>query len=125
YPVMLAIDPLSIVASPTYVACSGAETWDILHASHNPKTKAEPAQIGNLQNNTDVVTITIGGDDVGFASVLAQCAYEQVPHHQMDGYGCSKEKEVYAPVAARIAALAGGPTAYTPQPDSKLIYSIQ
>lgn len=45
-----------------FAACSGAKTADVLNA-----------QIAALQDGTDLVTITIGGNDVGFGPVLQTC----------------------------------------------------
>ncbi|MBV9161490.1 MAG: SGNH/GDSL hydrolase family protein [Pseudonocardiales bacterium] len=49
-------------ASFTFAACSGAKTADVL-----------ATQISALQRNTDLVTITIGGNDAGFGPVLQTC----------------------------------------------------
>jgi len=53
-------------ASFGFVACSGARTDDVL-----------ANQISALQTNTDLVTITIGGNDVGFAAVLGTCTFAE------------------------------------------------
>ncbi|MGH3772090.1 MAG: SGNH/GDSL hydrolase family protein [Pseudonocardiaceae bacterium] len=45
-----------------FAACSGAKTADVL-----------ATQISALQPGTDLVTITIGGNDVGFVPVLQTC----------------------------------------------------
>jgi lysophospholipase L1-like esterase len=55
----------------TNLACSGAQTKDVV----NP-FKKQPAQVdalAALRPRPDVVTITIGGNDAGFASVLGAC----------------------------------------------------
>ena len=49
-------------ASVGFVACSGAKTADVL-----------ANQIPALQPSTDLVTITIGGNDAGFGAVLQTC----------------------------------------------------
>jgi lysophospholipase L1-like esterase len=49
-------------ASFRFVACSGATTGDV-----------QGSQITALDPGTDLVTITIGGNDAGFASVLRTC----------------------------------------------------
>ena len=49
-------------ASFTFVACSGATTADVL-----------ANQVAALGTATDLVTITIGGNDAGFAPVLQTC----------------------------------------------------
>jgi lysophospholipase L1-like esterase len=43
-------------------ACSGATTTDVLNN-----------QVSHLNDGTDLVTITIGGNDVGFATVVMTC----------------------------------------------------
>lgn len=45
-----------------FVACSGAETEDVLNR-----------QLGQLDRDTGLVTISIGGNDLGFAAVLTNC----------------------------------------------------
>lgn len=49
-------------ATFTFTACSGATTDDV-----------NSNQIGSLGTDTTLVTISIGGNDVGFTSVLTQC----------------------------------------------------
>jgi lysophospholipase L1-like esterase len=46
-----------------FVACSGAETSDVLSG-----------QVSSLSSATDLVTISIGGNDAGFADVITECA---------------------------------------------------
>ena len=55
----------------TNLACSGAQTADVVTPFKN-----QPAQVdalAALRPRPRVVTITIGGNDVGFASVLGAC----------------------------------------------------
>lgn len=47
-----------------FAACSGATTGDVLSG-----------QLGALSASTDLVTITVGGNDTGWAGVVQQCAY--------------------------------------------------
>ena len=51
----------------TFVACSGAKTGDVL-----------ANQVQSLSTSTNIVTITIGGNDAGFSSVITSCAYPLV-----------------------------------------------
>jgi lysophospholipase L1-like esterase len=53
----------------TDVSCSGATTAEMT----TPQGTAPP-QFDALSRSTDVVTVTIGGNDVGFASILGTCA---------------------------------------------------
>ena len=50
------------VSSFAFPACGGATTSDVLGS-----------QLGSLNANTDLVTITIGGNDIGFADVMTTC----------------------------------------------------
>jgi lysophospholipase L1-like esterase len=47
----------------TFIACSGAKTGDVL-----------ANQVQSLSATTNIVTITIGGNDAGFSSVITKCA---------------------------------------------------
>lgn len=58
----------------TDVTCSGAETVNI---TTNPQTTYDgdaPIQDGALSASTDIVTLTIGGNDLGFVDILTACA---------------------------------------------------
>lgn len=60
YPVLIA---QSQGLNLDYQACSGATTADVLNN-----------QVGALTPETDLVTMTIGGNDLGFADVITECA---------------------------------------------------
>jgi hypothetical protein len=71
YPRLLQDDPDLHLGPATFVACSGATTWNILNGQEN-----EPAQVKALSTNTKVVTITIGGNDVGFKDFATACTVD-------------------------------------------------
>jgi lysophospholipase L1-like esterase len=48
--------------SLTFVACSGATTGDVM-----------ASQIHSVTPDTDIVTVTIGGNDIGFSDLIVQC----------------------------------------------------
>jgi lysophospholipase L1-like esterase len=52
-------------SSFTFVACSGATTADVLNS-----------QIASVTSSTTLVSITIGGNDVGFSSVMETCVLD-------------------------------------------------
>lgn len=52
------------------VSCSGATTADMAV----PQGDGVPAQLDVLDRGTDLVTLTIGGNDIGFSTVLGTCA---------------------------------------------------
>ncbi|MET9887250.1 SGNH/GDSL hydrolase family protein [Streptomyces sp. NPDC006430] len=49
----------------SFVACSGARTGDVLSG-----------QLGPLNSGTDLVSITIGGNDAGFSDVMTTCVLQ-------------------------------------------------
>jgi lysophospholipase L1-like esterase len=57
------LDSQRIGAALSFVACSGATTSDV-----------EASQLGALSDSTTDVTITIGGNDIGFVDVITECA---------------------------------------------------
>ncbi|MFF4974745.1 SGNH/GDSL hydrolase family protein [Streptomyces sp. NPDC001083] len=59
----------STAATLTDVSCSGATTADMTAAQGTA-----PAQFAALRRGTDLVTVTIGGNDIGFSTVLGTCA---------------------------------------------------
>jgi lysophospholipase L1-like esterase len=56
-------------ATLTDVTCSGATTA----AMTAPQADGVPAQLDALDRGTDLVTVTIGGNDIGFSTVLGTC----------------------------------------------------
>jgi lysophospholipase L1-like esterase len=48
--------------SLTFVACSGATTTSLMSS-----------QIGSVTADTSIVTVTIGGNDIGFSNLIVQC----------------------------------------------------
>src|SRR5207244_7625532 len=100
YPVRLDTD-LSLGAI-SFRACSGAVTDDIYNP--NPANLPEVAQLTSLRDSTRTITLTIGGNDLGFEDVLA--------HHCVNGqragsYGCSNDRSLRQQVQSRLDALAG------------------
>jgi lysophospholipase L1-like esterase len=61
YPALIDVDRPNTTL--TFKACSGAKTGDVL-----------ANQVGALSSTTNIVTITIGGNDAGFSSVITKCA---------------------------------------------------
>jgi lysophospholipase L1-like esterase len=53
----------------TDVSCAGATTADMAAAEGST-----PAQFDVLDRGTDLVTVTVGGNDIGFSTVLGTCA---------------------------------------------------
>lgn len=87
----------------TFRACSGAVTDDFL--SSNPRNQNEPAQTvpSSLPSDTEVVVLTIGGNDAGFAEVIDQCV-DRAFHV---GWNCSDDVDVRHKLKNRLDALSG------------------
>ncbi|OLR91098.1 SGNH/GDSL hydrolase family protein [Actinokineospora bangkokensis] len=63
------------VGSFTDVTCSGARTAD-LTGPQVFRSGTNPPQLAAVTSSTDLVTLTIGGNDVGFGEIVATCARE-------------------------------------------------
>lgn len=93
-----------------FAACSGAVTDDFYMA--NPSNPNELAQLSRLNADTEVVTLTIGGNDAGFAHVLNKCiqGYRPEPPPAPFGWGCSKDDNLRRYIDKRLKALNGQKT---------------
>jgi hypothetical protein len=71
----LDLEPSISLQLQAFVACSGARTVDITATQQNPGIGQwnETAQKNYLSTSTNVVTITIGGNDVDFQSFARAC----------------------------------------------------
>jgi lysophospholipase L1-like esterase len=74
YPNLLAADPTLNLELVDFVACSGATTTDLLSGSNGGEGRNEPAQINALSNDTNVVSLTVGGNDIKFKEFATACA---------------------------------------------------
>lgn len=70
YPRLLADDTSLSLGSTAFVACSGATTDNVINGQWN-----EPAQVDALSEDTETVTITIGGNDIKFNGFASACLY--------------------------------------------------
>jgi len=107
-----------------YVACSGATTDTLLSGGFGDGAWGEPAQIKSLSSKTDRITLTIGGNDLGFAQVLRECIKN--PLASSSGWGCSTDSTLIEEVENRLSALDGTniDNYYEPE-NGRLIHSIQ
>ncbi|WP_018657172.1 SGNH/GDSL hydrolase family protein [Actinomadura flavalba] len=55
-------------AESGHFACSGATTRHVLNGK-----SGEPSQVGRLGPGTSLVTLSVGGNDVGFSKIIANC----------------------------------------------------
>jgi lysophospholipase L1-like esterase len=54
-------------------SCSGAETEDMTNPQNVSPDGPNPPQFNSLTRKTDVVTVQIGGNDIGFSSIAEDC----------------------------------------------------
>ncbi|MCU1513784.1 MAG: hypothetical protein JWO10_874, partial [Microbacteriaceae bacterium] len=57
----------------TDVTCGGATSADVISTPMKYGSESTPVQIEALSRKTDVVTITIGGNDLGFVDIARSC----------------------------------------------------
>jgi hypothetical protein len=55
-------------------SCSGAETEDMEHPQNVDPDGPNPPQFDSLTTQTHIVTLQIGGNDIGFSSIGRDCA---------------------------------------------------
>ncbi len=89
----------------TDVSCTGATTAD-LTGPQSTTSGTNPAQLNAVSKSTAVVTLSIGGDDLGFTSVIENCVALTPWGPTKSGLTC---KSLYDPngvdrLAAAIAA---------------------
>jgi lysophospholipase L1-like esterase len=58
----------------TDVSCSGAKTTDMTKSQNVSPDPDPPPQFSALNSTTKVVTVTIGGNDIGFTEISENCA---------------------------------------------------
>jgi len=70
-------DPAVSLQLVSFAACSGAKTDQIngVWSPNDQKNANEPAQDTALSSSTDVVTVSIGGNDVQFSDFVQQCLF--------------------------------------------------
>ncbi len=126
------LDALASLGPIAFVACSGAITDDLFAPNHEgnlrPNDELEPAQLCGaagaqacpagttpwLDAATKTVTLTIGGNDVGFKEVLEHCVKGSFGPISFNNGNCLREPKLAQQVYARIAALSGSGKATTP-----------
>ena len=108
YPELLEASTFRPFQNLTSVACSGAGTAALF--ADVPDRADEPAQLATVTPDTTTVTLSIGGNDAGFAQVLAGCIYSPSPDLQSSVAGQPGCKTAFDPLVSRqIAALSGRP----------------
>ncbi len=98
------------------VSCSGASTADLAAAQHVPLGTNAP-QLSALRADTALVTLTIGGNDIGFLQIVERCATlsptKPLGHACRDSYTTGGTDQLAARVAAAAPAVDAGLSAIT------------
>ncbi|HEY2207483.1 MAG TPA: SGNH/GDSL hydrolase family protein [Pseudonocardia sp.] len=98
--------------APTFrdVSCSGATTQD-LTAPQAVTGGSNPPQLNALTERTQLVSLGIGGNDIGFAKIIEECAKKSAPRPLgsacRDYYNRSGSDELAARIAAAGPKVAG------------------
>ena len=87
-------------AAFTDISCSGAETEDMF-VPQSVEGPDNPAQLSALSSSTTLVTIGIGGNDIGFTEVIQNCVtYNPFSTPCRDRYVRNGVDEISARIAA-------------------------
>lgn len=62
-------------------ACTGATTDNVVEIEQHPGVGL---QIAGVTPEVDLVSITIGGNDLGFGAVMSECVYSSLPCSRLD-----------------------------------------
>ena len=76
-------------SSFTDVSCGGATTTDMASAGSGELGAAVPPQLNALKPTTALVTLGIGGNDIGFSGIIETCAEDSL--HNPLGSPCKDE----------------------------------
>jgi len=91
----------SSVASFTFAACAGARTSDVISS-----------QLSSLSGATTLVSITIGGNDVGFSSIMETCVLKSTS--SCESAVAAGEKYAAGPLPRQLDATLAGIRAHAP-----------
>jgi lysophospholipase L1-like esterase len=93
------------------VSCSGAETGDMTSAQ-STDAGTNPPQFNALSAATKVVSLQIGGNDIGFTGILENCVtYNPFSHPCQDRYVVNGRDEISERITAtgpKVAAVLAG-----------------
>ena len=99
------------------VTCSGAKT-DHMTQQQNVEPGPNPPQFNALDAETTVVTLTIGGNDIGFSEVAQSCiTINPFSHPCLDKYSAGGKDQLAERIAAtapKVAAVLQGIHARSP-----------
>jgi hypothetical protein len=92
--------------------CSGAKTNDMTNPQNIELDGPNPPQLGSVDSTTSVVSLTIGGNDIGFSEVAQSCiTINPFSHPCLDKYnsgGVDQLKARIEATAPKVAAVLAG-----------------
>jgi lysophospholipase L1-like esterase len=115
-----------VLGEPAFrdASCSGAETEDMTQAQ-NVSPGPNPPQFNSLDPNTRIVSIGIGGNDIGFSEIAENCSSTTPTGHPcQDRYivnGHDEISERIAATAPKVAAVLQGIHARSPKANVYLV----
>jgi len=90
-------------------SCSGAETEDMTNPQNVEPDGPNPPQFNSLDANTTVVSLTIGGNDIGFSEVAESCiTANPFSHPCLDKYNPGGVDQLKARIEATAPKVAAG-----------------
>ena len=99
-------------------SCSGATTDDMTQPQNVDPDGPNPPQFNSLDSATTVVSLTIGGNDIGFSSIAESCiTYNPFSHPCKDKYdsgGVDQISQRIQATAPKVAAVLQGIHARSP-----------
>lgn len=104
------VDNGTVALDLDFGACSGATTGDlpVTYAAKRPPFTDGTSQLDRLDSSTKLVTLGIGGNDLGFPSVMRRCILETYRDFFDWAGESSCEKELGDDLQAKFDALASG-----------------
>jgi hypothetical protein len=94
------------------VSCSGATTADMTASQNVEPGQANPPQFNGLSASTSIVSVQIGGNDIGFSEVIENCVtynpFSTPCKNQYDPGGHDILAERIASTAPKVAAVLQG-----------------
>ena len=106
YPYVIALE--ENIPLPSFVACSGSVTDDLFNSTVS--SVLDYPQLNSLTSETQLVTLTIGGNDVGFAEIMEDC----VNVSGTEGWNCLGTGSQPS-LSGRLSALDGLASATSPE----------
>jgi hypothetical protein len=99
-------------------SCSGAKTDDMENPQSIEIDGPNPPQLNSLKSSTEVVSLTIGGNDIGFSEIAQSCItlnpFSSPCKDKYDSGGKDQIAERIAATAPKVAAVLQGIHARSP-----------